>query len=119
MKPTGEKSSKRFWIIVFLIGVVLESAYLLSLHQLEKHIYWYDAPGGESAYEGTDKTDPALVWMMRSKEYHRANENAKRNMRHDWAVEYTDRHIGRFVRIAVLCLLLAIPIMVALASYFE
>ena len=119
MKPTGEKSSKRFLIIVFLIGVVLELAYLLSLHRLEKHIYWYDAPDGESAYEGTTKTDPALVWMMRSKEYHRANENAKHNMRRDWAVEYTDRHIGRFVRIVGIGALIFIPIIVALASYFE
>ena len=118
MKPTGEKISKRFWIIVFLIGVALELAYLLSLHRLEKNFYLYGDPDAESAYDGTTKNDPALVWMMRSKEYRRANEDVKHNMRHDWAEEYTDRHIGRFVRIVGIGTLIFIPIMVALSSRF-
>ena len=50
------------------------------------------------------RTDPPLVYMLRSKEYQSANEDQKHNMRLVWAQEYRDQHIGRFTRLCVIYL---------------
>lgn len=55
-----------------------------------------------------EQTDSYLVWMLRSKEYKSANENAKHNMRTTWADDYRDRYIGRFVRLCFFWLCLGI-----------
>lgn len=93
----------RLGLIVFCIGLALGVWYPTWLGHLEKN-YLHYCQGGE-VFKEIDydyyTTDDNLIWMMRSVEYRKAPDYMKKNMLRSWAEEYTDRHIGRFLRIII------------------
>ena len=99
------------WLCVFILGIGLFVAdYMYVSHVYNNWIY-YTNPGDIdeeleviSCYDTYTRTDPPLVYMLRSKEYQSANEDRKHNMRLVWAQEYRDKHIGRFTRSFVIYL---------------
>ena len=105
-------------VVVCLIGPALLVFYILWISYLERNYLSYSNHGslhedlGNIDYDAPyEDTDPSLVWMMRSREYVEATKEAKVNMRRTWAKDYTDRHIGRFVRLMTFLPFMVFPVL--------
>lgn len=104
-------------VVVCLIGPALLVLYIFWISYLERNYLSYSNHGrlhedlGDIDYDNPyEDTDPSLVWMMRSREYVEATKEVKVNMRRDWAKDYTDRQIGRFVRLIIFLPFVVFPV---------
>lgn len=111
MKKFHLTSQQILWLCVFILGIGLVVADYMYVSHVYNNWIHYTNPGDideELEVISCDgpytRTDPPLVYMLRSKEYQSANEDQKHNMRLVWAQEYRDKHIGRFTRLCVIYL---------------
>ena len=105
-------TSRKIWLGVLLAGITLFAIDQSCLYYYANK--WSGASGDYLQddivdYDYTNPhntTDPYIIWMLRSKEYKDADENVRLNMVRSWARSHCDKHLGRYVRVIFIGLLL-------------
>lgn len=89
---------RKYAIASLVLSVVLFVAHMLYCEHLAETYYRHNNEGYDC--------DPALVTVLASPDYRKADEHDKHVMLKDWAEDRFDRKLGAFVRYSVLWVML-------------
>lgn len=93
-------ASRKFCLVMFIIGTVLLMADIASCIYLSNNWGRYANHGQveDDDIRDWNEIDLALLCILRSNEYKKADEQDKSRMISRWAKEYRDKTVGWFVR---------------------